>query len=109
MFIEEFYLGVLAQQPTDLLVLVTLLAAIFCAVLQNVIEPNKLCDSHSKEGSNMVIAKQVFANVFKGVLIVAASVLVNMVSANSLASALGALIPSANQIKFTKLQQGASY
>jgi len=100
---------VLAQQPTDLLVLVILLVATICAVLQNVIEPNKLCDSHSKEGSYMVIAKQVFVNLFKGLLIVATSVLVNMVSANSLASALGALIPSANQIKFIKLQDGASY
>lgn len=101
---------VLAQQPTDLLVLVILLAAIFCAALQNVIEPNKLCDSHSKEGSYMVITKQIFANLFKGVLIVATSVLVNMVPASALASALGALtISSANQIKFIKLQQGASY
>ncbi len=58
----------------------------------------------------MVIAIQVFANLFKGVLIVATSVLVNMVPINALASALGAFtISSANQTKFIKLQQGASY
>lgn len=73
-------------------------------------EPIKLCDSHSKEGSYVVIAKQVFADFFKGVLTVATSVLVNMVPASALVSALGALtISSANQIKFIKLQQGANY